>query len=673
MTGDVYLAMDTLLGKQVALKLLKGSLVNAEGFFKRFEREVAVCAALKSDHIVAITDYGVVNGKNPFYVMEYLHGQTLREKLEQNKQLSPKQAVNIISQACKGLKVAHEGVTLWKNNASESEQIKVVHRDLKPDNIFLQPSSFGEMVKIIDFGVVKLCADSEADESALTMQKSIIGTVRYAAPEQLDGLSTIDRRADIYSLGIILYEMLSGTDPFGLLSSSHRGSTGSSWIMAHATKPPNSFQEFPNCNHIPPDLEAVVMKCLQKSPSDRFDSVDELEQALQASVNPVSPDRALSIASASKEDDIFNGETIVSDPNNSSKNLGLLANQPASQPYANSDAPTLVISSLETVPSSTAEELESTVVVNRLGPPDWLVTFAPTSKRRLPIVLAGTLLVAGAAIAGGVYFYGQSKDLGILDAVNSLKSQKKYQECVAEAQKVDRDAKVYAEVQNALQQCRLDQAKQLAAENKLAEALALLGGIPTNSSVFPEAQKLMGQWSERTIALASEKYQIGDLKGAIAQVQTIPATSPTYAKSQSTTQQWQNDWQLADKQFNAAQTALKNNSLQEALDAANKMPKIAFWQNKVKPIVESAKTQLETIANPIAPSQQLDNTQGVTSSTSVAPSTTRSAPSTTPVVRQPIPSIPQPNIQWEDRGSSSNRSSQSSERHTNRSRSGKSK
>jgi len=115
--GEVFVAMDTLLGKQVALKLLKDTLSESEALRKRFEREVAICAALKSDHIVEISDYGVTAEGHPFYVMEYLRGQSLGQLLWQQQRLSVERTVSIISQLCEGLRLAHQGVTLWRNGA----------------------------------------------------------------------------------------------------------------------------------------------------------------------------------------------------------------------------------------------------------------------------------------------------------------------------------------------------------------------------------------------------------------------------------------------------------------------------------------------------------------------------------------------------------------------------
>jgi serine/threonine-protein kinase len=274
--GEVLLATDTRVGQQVVLKLLKDTLVASQEMRKRFEREVAICAALQSDHIVRISDCGVTPEGYPFYVMEYLRGQTLRQLLLREHRLSVERTVKIISQVCQGLQLAHQGVTLQKDGSNEN--IQVVHRDLKPDNIFLVPTDLGEWVKILDFGVAKIRSDS-SEQTNIT--STFIGTFRYAAPEQIQNKQNLDTRADIYSLGIILYEMLSAADPFGF---STKGSNISeaSWVLAHAYEPPTPLRSQPGCEQLSPEIEAVVLKCLHKNPANRFASVAELNQALQA-------------------------------------------------------------------------------------------------------------------------------------------------------------------------------------------------------------------------------------------------------------------------------------------------------------------------------------------------------------------------------------------------------
>lgn len=174
--GEVFVAMDTRVGQEVALKLLKDTLVASSEMRKRFEREIAVCAALQSDHIVKIMDCGFTDEGYPFYVMEYLRGQTLRQLILREKRLSVKRTQAIISQVCKGLQLAHQGVILQQEGGA---RIKVIHRDLKPDNIFLVPTNLGEWVKVLDFGLAKV-KNQSVEQTNLTT--TFVGTFRYAAP-----------------------------------------------------------------------------------------------------------------------------------------------------------------------------------------------------------------------------------------------------------------------------------------------------------------------------------------------------------------------------------------------------------------------------------------------------------------------------------------------------------
>lgn len=284
--GDVFLAMDLRLGRRVAVKILKGALAMHRDLLIRFEREVALSVALESEHIVRIIDYGVALDEYPFYVMEYLQGQTLSQLLARQGRLSAEQAIAIILQICAGLEVAHSGVTLWKNEATVAEPIKIIHRDLKPANIFLISTPLGEHVKILDFGIAKkLHTCEEAEPTQLT--QAFLGTFRYAAPEQLKNAWKLDERADIYSLGMIFYEMLSGTDPFGISTQVSAQRLESAWAMAHTSIAPTPLRQQPNCKQLSAELEVVIMRCLAKRPRERFNSVAELRRLLQNIISNV--------------------------------------------------------------------------------------------------------------------------------------------------------------------------------------------------------------------------------------------------------------------------------------------------------------------------------------------------------------------------------------------------
>ncbi len=284
-TGEVYVALDKQLGKRVALKLLRTHLSHDSKMRRYFEREVSLCTAIKSEHVVMVTDFGITEAGQPFYVMELLKGYTLRQLLKQKGQLSVEETKKLAIQICDGLEQAHRGVNVWSEQTQATELVQVIHCDLKPDNIFLVPTVFGDLVKILDFGIAKLRFQEEKDNSA-PISGGFWGTCRYAAPEQLEENPSIDERADIYSLGMMLYEMLTGTDPFGLSHS--EDTTIMTWAIAHTTKPPIPLKRQPHTDHIPKELETIVMRCIEKDPDKRIPSVVDLKAALFAV-----PDRPL--------------------------------------------------------------------------------------------------------------------------------------------------------------------------------------------------------------------------------------------------------------------------------------------------------------------------------------------------------------------------------------------
>lgn len=275
--GQVYLASDTRLrDRPVAIKVMTiYSSLNNDNFIRRFQREAEFMATFRSMNIVKINDFGLTGEDSPFqgapfYVMEYLEGTTLTQLLEMARKLTIEQAIPIIRQICAGLKEAH--------------QMGIAHRDLKPDNIYLMThAALGEIVKILDFGIAKIIRDETQEQTThtLTAIGAFIGTYRYASPEQCLGDFRIDHRTDIYSLGVLMYEMLSGTNPYNIESTQN---TQGYWISSHISKKPQPLRTQPGCENYPLQLEAVVMKCLEKSPDERFANVDELEKALRETI-----------------------------------------------------------------------------------------------------------------------------------------------------------------------------------------------------------------------------------------------------------------------------------------------------------------------------------------------------------------------------------------------------
>ncbi|MGB3292390.1 MAG: serine/threonine-protein kinase [Phormidesmis sp.] len=262
--GKVYLAGDSLLGGvPVAVKFLSQTLLN-EDMRQRFLREAMTCAQLgqKSMHVVRVTDYGVNEEDIPFYVMEYLKGDNIG-RLVQRQPLPVPRFLGLVRQILLGLRTAHHGILV------KGKIVPIIHRDIKPSNILVtSDSSVGELVKILDFGIAKLLqADSQ-------QTSTFMGTLAYASPEQMEGRE-LDSRSDIYSMGVMMYQMLSGTLPIKPVNN-----TFGSWYKAHRLAKPASLAEVRPESKVPRALEEIVMACLAKQREDRPTTVDRVIEAI---------------------------------------------------------------------------------------------------------------------------------------------------------------------------------------------------------------------------------------------------------------------------------------------------------------------------------------------------------------------------------------------------------
>lgn len=258
--GRVYGADDvTLGGVPVAIKFLSQTLLNSK-MRSRFEREAKTCAQLgqRSIHIVRVTDYGVDEDGIPFYVMEYLKGENLSDLISRQP-LSIPRFLHLTHQICLGLQCAHEGIQL------DHEVCPIVHRDIKPSNILVSHnSSMGELIKVLDFGIAKIM-QAEASQTNCFM-----GTLAYSSPEQMEGRE-LDARSDIYSLGVMMFQMLTGRMPLYADTHSFGG-----WYKAHHFQSPRAFEQVNPSVKLPKSLEALVMSCLAKSPADRPQTIADI-------------------------------------------------------------------------------------------------------------------------------------------------------------------------------------------------------------------------------------------------------------------------------------------------------------------------------------------------------------------------------------------------------------
>ncbi|AUB37595.1 prkC, eukaryotic-like serine/threonine-protein kinase [Nostoc flagelliforme CCNUN1] len=264
----VYLAEDTAKGGMpIAVKVLSFNLAN-QHMSQRFAREIFIGAQLgrKSKHIVRILSYGVTEDKTPFYVMEYLQGKNLKQILK-IQPLTISKFLEICNQICLGLQCAHQGISL------KGEIYPIVHRDIKPENIFItEDSRQGEIVKILDFGIAKFLTE----RSGMTLTDSFIGSLPYCSPEHMEGRKLLDVRSDIYSLGVLMFEMLTGKHPFQTKSNSF-----GTWYQAHRFQIPPTLEEVNPQVKIPQVLEKIVMSCLAKEVSDRPQNINQILEYLK--------------------------------------------------------------------------------------------------------------------------------------------------------------------------------------------------------------------------------------------------------------------------------------------------------------------------------------------------------------------------------------------------------
>ncbi len=272
--GEVYRAQDLQLRRWVAIKVLSAAMMSPH-LCDRFAQEATIAAQLgdRSPHIVRVHDFGVDERDRPFYVMEYLAGTSLRQILK-SQPLSQSRFLTYARQICLGLHCAHQGIarTLRELDGDPAALSAVIHRDIKPSNIMVTPAATtGELVKILDFGISQVL-QAEADTTGLYM-----GTMAYSAPEQLSA-EALDVRSDIYSLGVLLFEMLTGRLP---LYADQAGSLVS-WYKAHQFQTPLSFAQAQPDRQLPRSLESLILSCLAKSPGDRPASVLDILNVMAA-------------------------------------------------------------------------------------------------------------------------------------------------------------------------------------------------------------------------------------------------------------------------------------------------------------------------------------------------------------------------------------------------------
>jgi serine/threonine protein kinase len=269
--GVIYKARHTALNRPVAIKVLHAHLCNAHKL-KRFEQEARAASLLRHQNVCTVHDLGVLPSGQPYLVMDYLEGKTLKDLLVSDDKLPYDRALPIFMQVCSALAAAHEK--------------GVIHRDIKPSNILTHDASGKQHVVVLDFGLAKLLSPDEG-ATQLTETGQTMGTPAYMSPEQCQGLS-VDGRTDIYALGCVMYETITGSVPF-------TGSTAYQCMMQHSSQLPELPSSKELAAPLPDMLEQIILKALEKDPIKRFQTAQELSDAL-SKVATTSNDSPMSAA-----------------------------------------------------------------------------------------------------------------------------------------------------------------------------------------------------------------------------------------------------------------------------------------------------------------------------------------------------------------------------------------
>jgi serine/threonine protein kinase len=363
--GYVYRAEHVKLGREVALKLLRGDYARRREAVLRFFQEAKTVNRVRHRNIVDVTDFVELDDGTTFIIMELLRGQSLGKWARTGIDLP--RALAVLVQICDGLGAAHA--------------VGVVHRDLKPDNVIVVPTADGaELVKLLDFGVAKLVNRDDEDVGFQTAAGSVIGTPAYMSPEQAGGM-LLDHRSDIYSLGAIMYELFTGQPMF-------RGRSFGEFVRKHLTELPVPPRQTQGGGHIGEKLEAIILKCLAKDPDERYATIVELRDGILAMLGSIDtlPPSYTTVGQSSIP--------VVRPP----KTAQLARTLPLPAPAMTT-----------TVPTPPAESVTQSAAHSSLSHTEYVESTPPASTSLGGWLIGGAIAIAG-GVAGALWYAGRASE-----------------------------------------------------------------------------------------------------------------------------------------------------------------------------------------------------------------------------------------------------------------------
>ena len=547
-----------------------------------------------------------------YLVQEFIEGHTLSMELKRGQHWSESRVIQMLQDVLPVLEFVHG--------------YNVIHRDIKPNNLIRRKRD-GRLM-LIDFGAVKqIRAPKTIDKESMNPNTIFIGTNGYVPIEQVKGKPCLN--SDIYALGIVCIQALTG-------------------VM------PNNFHEdqngeiiWQNMVNVSDELAAIISKMVCYRSCNRYQSATEVLEALQALTNHVFPAKLVTRGASLKvvpEKKEINNVSSFADSSSPSKDLKYVqASQviEKTQPAINQDSifpPTFPIKPLTSKTSSENNEQNNLSYFSNLLPQSedldtidynlnsgadplalsedldtvHCAILRPFNKSLWPfnksLWLIGAGIISGfvSIFAGYTYvthkhnYFNAQK---LLEQIEVMKTEKKYQECLQQIQAFPSNySQLHTKAQTFLHDCRegqaevqLTEAKQLAEQNRFKDAITLASQVFANSNVYSEAQQLISNWSEEIFKIASNKYQEGNLKEAIAIAEAIPTSNPWAKKSQESIQQWNEDWTQNQNHLQVAQKAIDESRWQDAINTAQKINNNAYWQKQSEEIIQKAKAEIVRI------------------------------------------------------------------------------